>query len=565
VSASEQAAWFMAEAARAYGSRVLAAPGDAGTSGPEALGRNLLRLIFGAGAADRGTPAPLSALIASPDSSEALTALEAHVEEAVEADPGLTAKLSEMLAGFYREQFESSDGQVLADLGGLLWWDDPQQARAAFERAVEAGNQHALIDLAKLRDAVLHDGDAALRTYQQAAEFADPDVAVEALVELGHMHAIYREAPAAQAAYQQAIGTRHPRWAPQAMIGLGNLLLRQPGDDDGAQAMFQQAIESADPDSRACAFVRLATLLKRRGDVTGAKAAWRQAIDSREAPWAEIALSDLLNQLEAEGNLDGARAAHSVGVGTANPDAPHALVIIGNLLKERGDTEGWRAAWQQAIDTGYPAADDLREILSPPAEDEDDPGDDAEPVDLPPEFDPRNMAQTGIAVLGQGLPPLPDVLTYQMAIPVAYWTASQCAVVIFLRFSRHGRERWPLAIMATFSRDQGRWKADSHWHGTGWNHDPIANPGDLRELDGQAMVVGGGSRTDTPAPGHPAIIQLGRAAPTVRQIALLQDGHEDRRPLDSHFGFWVVCTEQPSPFHVTALDQNGTVLADITY
>jgi len=39
----------------------------------------------------------------------------------------------------------------------------------------------------------------------------------------------------------------------------------------------------------------------------------------------------------------------------------------------------------------------------------------------------------------------------------------------------------------------------------------------------------------------------GTAALAVRQIALIQDGHEDRRPLDSHFGAWVVCTENAPP------------------
>ncbi len=563
MSASEQAAWFIAAAARTYGSKELTAPGDAGTASPEDLGRNLLRLIFGDKAPDQGMPAPLSAVTANPDNLDALTALDVHIEQVLERDAGLAAVVDEMLAGFFRKQFESGDGQALADLGCLLWWDDPQRARAALERAVAAGNQHALIDLAKFRHAVLKDRDAALRTYQQAVESADPDVAVEALVELGHVRAVYRETPAAQAAYQQAIGTRHPRWAPEAMIGLGNLLQRLLDDEDGAQAMFQQAIKSGDADSRGCALVQLAALLERRGDITGAKVAWRQAIDSRTAPWAGIALTDLLNQLGAEGDLDGARAAHRMGVETGNPDAPYALVVIGNLLKERGDTEGWRAAWQQAIDAGYPAADDLREIMSPPAEDEDDPDDDAEAEDLPPEFDPKNMAQTGIAVLDHGLPALPDVLSYQMAIPVAYWAASRCAVVLFLQFSRHGRDRSPMAFMATFTRDQGQWKADSHWGGTGFGHDPIANPGDLRELDGRTMTVSGGSGSDHPVPGRLAAIWHGRAAPAVKQLALIQDDHEDRRPLDSHFGAWVVCTEQPSPFHVTALDQNGTLLADI--
>jgi hypothetical protein len=49
-------------------------------------------------------------------------------------------------------------------------------------------------------------------------------------------------------------------------------------------------------------------------------------------------------------------------------------------------------------------------------------------------------------------------------------------------------------------------------------------------------------------------------APEVKQIALTQDGHEDRRPLESHFGAWVACSEQEHPFQVSALDQGGKVL-----
>jgi len=44
----EQAVWFMRQAARAYGSQVLAAPGEAGTAGPEAL-----QLDCGAGRSGR--------------------------------------------------------------------------------------------------------------------------------------------------------------------------------------------------------------------------------------------------------------------------------------------------------------------------------------------------------------------------------------------------------------------------------------------------------------------------------------------------------------------------------
>lgn len=71
------------------------------------------------------------------------------------------------------------------------------------------------------------------------------------------------------------------------------------------------------------------------------------------------------------------------------------------------------------------------------------------------------------------------------------------------------------------------------------------------------------SRTDTPPPGRLAEIMHGRVAPNVKQLALIQDGYEDRRPLDSHFGAWVVCTENPAPFRVVALDENGLVLDEI--
>ncbi len=173
------------------------------------------------------------------------------------------------------------------------------------------------------------------------------------------------------------------------------------------------------------------------------------------------------------------------------------------------------------------------------------------------------MAQAGIAVLSRGLPPLPDLLTYQMVIPVSYWTASRCAVVLFLQFDERSDHIVPLGAMATYTRphQQGPWEAvPGPQVGIGVHHDPIARPGDLKELDGQAMATSGGSQDDDPVPGYPAAILVGRAAPAVRQIALVQDGHEDRRPLHSHFGFWVVCTEKPTPFRVTVLSQDGTVL-----
>jgi hypothetical protein len=62
-------------------------------------------------------------------------------------------------------------------------------------------------------------------------------------------------------------------------------------------------------------------------------------------------------------------------------------------------------------------------------------------------------------------------------------------------------------------------------------------------------------------PGRPASIATGRAAPAIKYLAVIKDGHEDRRPLESHFGAWVVCTEQPGSFEVAGLDASGAVLA----
>jgi len=102
----------------------------------------------------------------------------------------------------------------------------------------------------------------------------------------------------------------------------------------------------------------------------------------------------------------------------------------------------------------------------------------------------------------------------------------------------------------------------SHWHGIGF-HDPFADPGDLRGLDERPIVISGGSHTDERVARRLAGIWHGTAAPAVRQIALIQDGHEDRRPLDSRFGAWVVCTENPAPCTVTELGQNGAALGSI--
>ena len=370
------------------------------------------------------------------------------------------------------------------------------------------------------------------------------------------------------------------------MMMLGNMLEYQLRDYDGARASFQAVIgtghpeagrqrcscsaascsgrvmttarrpptsTSRIPDLSTAAAARCASspdLLQRRGDNSGAKTAWQQVLDTDPAgDQAQEALAGLLNQLRSEADLDSLRAAHQAGMVAGNPWAPYALVVIGRVLKDRGDLNGWRDAWQQAIDDGYEDAEDLLEELSPPAdEDEDD-----EPADVPPGFDPRNMASTGIAVLANGLPPLPEPLTHRMAIPMAWWAARDTAVVLFLTFSRHRRTWDPAALMVTFTRQDGAWEPGTHWHGTSF-HDPVTDPGGLYGLDGRPIASSGGLG---------GIICHGTAAPAVKYLALIQDGRQDRRPLDNHFGAWVIRADKPGQLAIAALDEDGTTLAEI--
>lgn len=582
---SDQVLWFVTKAVEGYGDRVLNRAEDPAATGPEAVGSELARLIFGRQEEVGRIPVPLAQLVEHPGSERAWLAVDSHIEDVLESDPGLAADVEHVLARYYRQQLESSDGQALADVGDLLWRDDRELARTAFERAVQAGNKRALLRMARHRWTMLDDSDGALALYRQGIADPDPDIAAEALTGLGELHQLRsrRELRAARDAWDQCIATGNPDWAPRAMASLaatleregdrdgalemfqaaldtGHLevapramlwkgfLLERAGDDDGAEAAYQRSADAAPPGRQGNALCQLADVLKRRGDVDRAKRIWREVIDNQtDEGTPAMALNHLINQLWEDGDLDGLRAAYQAGVAKDLPDAPYALDRIGRILRERGDLDGWRDAWQQAIDAGYEQAEDLLYELSPPAEEDD------ESADVPAEFDPRNMAANGIAVLHHGLPALPAELNHHMAVPMAHWITGDKAVVLFLRFSRHRRTWDPMALMATFTKQDGEWKADKHWHSTGF-HDPLTDPDGLRGLAGRAIVYSGSSGGDS------GTILHGIAAPDVRYLAVIQDGHQERHPLENHFGAWVIRTSKPGPFTVAAIDKNGTTV-----
>jgi len=344
--------------------------------------------------------------------------------------------------------------------------------------------------------------------------------------------------------------------------GPGDPAARSAPPTNRAEDLYRQAAESGHPDPSAYARFALGELLESRGDVPGARSAWQAVIDSRSTDWcAESAFINIVNLLFEQNETDGLRAAYRDGVAKGNPEALYALDRLGQQLLQNGDVESAHEAWQQAIDQGYEHADYLRDRISPPPK----PGEDY-PASLPPQFNPRNMIRVGHDVLDHGLPALPETLAYQMAIPMACWKADQCAVVLVLRYSRHGRGKpFPIAMQVVYSRSEHGWKAPTHVAGTGFSHDPVASPGNLRDLGGRLMVHGGTSEAAEVTPGRPAFTAVGRAAPEVQSLALSQGGREDRRPLESHFGAWVICTDSPPPLDLAGIDRSGTVVARLPF
>lgn len=567
MSLPEYAADYLTAAVAADGARVLGLPAEVGADTPELLGRRLLQAVFGRRDPGDDVPAPLAELVAGPGEPSALRALEDHVGGILADQPELDATVTRLVADTWRRWAAAGDAHAMTGLGTLLkWQDDLDGARAWFERAVDAGYDQALLDLAVLLDGFIGDTDAAIASLRRAARSSDPDVAAEGAGQLAQTLCQHGDLPAARAAFQAAIDTGHPEWAPDAMVWLG-ACLEKHGDHDGAKTAWQRAIAAGHPHHAAHARCRLGDLLLEEGDQEGARAAWQPVISSGDQDWAPVAYADLVNMLRDAGDIGGIHDAYRLALRSGIPDAPYGLMIIGNVLDEQGDTPGAHAAWQEAIDAGIDEffADALREQLSPPARYEPDP---AELAALPPRFHPHNIVSTGIDVLTNGLPALPAEPNYLMAIPIACWAAGTCGVVVFLQFHRiHAAARpTPLALRVTYSRTSTEWVAHKHVWGSSFGPDPIADPDDLRDLDGRPMVIGGSSHAaEPPPPGVPATILIGRAAPQVTGIALIQDGHETRRRLDSNFGAWVVCTERSGPFQVAALDGNGAVLATIDH
>jgi hypothetical protein len=179
------------------------------------------------------------------------------------------------------------------------------------------------------------------------------------------------------------------------------------------------------------------------------------------------------------------------------------------------------------------------------------------------------MRETGAAVIEHGLPELPEQLTHQMRIPFCSWSAGCCAVVAFMQFSpgqQPGRME-ASALKMPYFRQDGRWVPVPRqgFLALSLGFDPVAGPDYGRRLDGSTITYCQFSHGDSHEPGQPASTVLGFASPDVKYLAVTQDGQQDYRPLQSHFGAYLVCVEKPGPFDVAAFDSDGQLLETLAY
>jgi hypothetical protein len=121
----------------------------------------------------------------------------------------------------------------------------------------------------------------------------------------------------------------------------------------------------------------------------------------------------------------------------------------------------------------------------------------------------------GVDVIENGLPSLPDVITYEMTIPISYWTAPKTAVVVFLRFHEHPAHGGiqPVVMKIPYQRETGKWiaRTSGTYSASGFFFDPVTEPGFVGDLDGRPFVYGSLSTIQAegntrprrhPQPGH---------------------------------------------------------------
>lgn len=179
------------------------------------------------------------------------------------------------------------------------------------------------------------------------------------------------------------------------------------------------------------------------------------------------------------------------------------------------------------------------------------------------EFTPANKALNGSSVLRHGLPPLPSPLTTDMAVPIAYWRDHSCAAVLFLEYRKLPDGTFtPAVTMGRYRPDRGSWRPFRHWTGTGWSYDPL-KPAPDYDRDRRTITIGGGTFPDPEHLRDQWAVVHGRVTSDVARLRLVVGNERLERAVDSHFGAWIVCVDQPGAFALNALDAGGAVIASL--
>ena len=254
-------------------------------------------------------------------------------------------------------------------------------AAALYQRATDAGDASAVLDLAALR-ARAGDRDGADVLYRQATDAGD-GTALRSLARL-RLRAGDREG--AEALCRQAIEDGDA----SVLYSLASMR-EELGDWAGAEDAYRQAADAGD----IFALTKLAELRERAGDLKGAEALYRQAVDAGKAPATVIhvelqprsqggfkevrrrststvgevfALAKLAELRDRAGDRDGAETLYRRA---ADAGSVEGLAKLAELRERAGDLNGAEDAYQSAADAGSVFASTMRAALRERAGDRD--------------------------------------------------------------------------------------------------------------------------------------------------------------------------------------------------
>jgi Tfp pilus assembly protein PilF len=124
----------------------------------------------------------------------------------------------------------------------------------------------------------------AVRTYQIGIDSGDPDVSLQAAINLGCLlRDDFHDLPGARAAFELVAASRHPGYAPHAWNNLA-YIAQLEGNCGEAERRYREAVASLHPDAGPWAMVNLARLLEDVGDVDEARRWYQSAVAIENDP-----------------------------------------------------------------------------------------------------------------------------------------------------------------------------------------------------------------------------------------------------------------------------------------